>query len=267
MQNLNRDELYLFSDYDPQPYYCKLLNTDTFGKQITSQLFTALEEHNRLPSVIVIVIGNSNIDTKVMNPEHTRRVWSSLFTEIDRMIKTRKEHLPRKAQVVGEPRVLISNVFPRYKDHNDKTEKTNEPFKTKRRRLNGLLPQVAKNFGYSVINITGIVPDNSDLFTVNTGSLNGKGIKQFWTSLSSELKVDDFKQTEKKKNEIVSEYFEQQRELRRINQEQRKVAKDRFSLPRNMSFHEGGRGDNNASKRKVNHSVSVPSRVHRKRNQ
>lgn len=179
MQNRNRDELYLFAEYDPQPYYCKLMNSDTFGKQITSQLFTALEEHNCLPSVILIIIGNSNIDTKVMNPEHTRRVWNALFTEIERMLKTRKEDLPRKARVLGEPRVLLTNVFPTFKDLNEKTDKTNESFKTKRRRLNGILPQIAKKFEFSVLNVSGILPDNSDFFTMNTGALNGKGMKQF----------------------------------------------------------------------------------------
>lgn len=101
MQNQKRDELYIFSEFDPQPYYPKLLNTDTFGKQITDQLFVALEEHNKLPSVILIVLGNKQIDNMVMNPEQTRRIWNALFTEIQRMIRTRKEDLPRKAKILN----------------------------------------------------------------------------------------------------------------------------------------------------------------------
>lgn len=265
MQNQNRDELYLFAEYDPQPYFCKLLDTDTFGHQITSQLFTALEEHNRLPSVILVVIGNSDIDSKVLNPEHTRRVWSALFSEMTRMIKTRKEDLPRKARVSGEPRVLIANMFPKFKDHNDSLGNTHESFKTKRRRFNGLLPEIARKFEFGVLPITGILPEKSELFTLNNGKLNGKGMKQYWISLSSELKVEDNRQIEKNKNSVISEYFQQQRELRRIDQERKKVARDRFSLPRNMSFrNDQDRGDGSTNRQ--NRSKSVPSQNKAKNN-
>lgn len=146
IQNQNRDELYLYSHYDPQIYYPSLLSKDTFAKQIHCQLNSALEEHNRLPAVILIILGNKNVDHKVMNPEYTRKVWSALFTEISRMIKTRREDLLEKARVKGEPRVMVTNMIPRYREHNEKTDLTHESFKTKRRRFNGILPQVAGNF-------------------------------------------------------------------------------------------------------------------------
>lgn len=262
MQNQNRDELYLYSEYDPQIYYPKLLNENTFANQIRCELYTALEEHNKLPSHIIIVIGNKNVDHKVLNPESTRKVWSALFTEIQRAIKTRKEDLPRKAQQCNEPKVSITNLFPRFKEHNDKTDLTKETYKTKRRRFNGIIPQIANNFEYKVIPINAILPDNGDLFVVNTGQLNGKGLKEFWANLSKELKVLDVRYVEQEKNKIINEYFDQQREQRRLENEKRRATKGRLSLPR--PFHSGeqlDRGD--GVSRHVNRrdrARSVPSR-------
>lgn len=91
MQNQNRDELYMYSHYDPQIYYPKLISNDTFASQIRCQLATALEEHNKLPAIILIVLGNEKVDYKVMNPEYTRKVWSALFNEIHRMKRRSSE--------------------------------------------------------------------------------------------------------------------------------------------------------------------------------
>lgn len=254
IQNRNRDGLYLYSAYDPQPYYPKMQDQTTFVSQIHCQLFTALEEHNKLPAVILIVLGNKRIDDKVFNPENTRRVWRALFTEIQRAIRVRKEDLPRKAQNDQEPRVLLSNVFPRYKDHQEKTDQTDESFKTKRRRLNGMLPQIAHEFDFGVLPVSGILLDNSELYTVATGQLNGRGLKQFWVNLSKEFKLEDIRWEEKHKNRIIQEYFDKQRETRRENLERRKVAKERFS----MSSYEFDRGDGRKEFKNEGRARSVP---------
>lgn len=236
MQNQRRDELYLFSEYDPQPYYPSLLSKDTFGKQILNQLYTALEEHNKLPAVILVILGNKQIDNMVMNPEQTRRIWSALFTEIQRTIRTRKEDLPRKCKSVDQPKVLITNLFPRFKDHNDKFDKSHESFKTKRRRLNGILPQIANGFGYTILPMTGILPDQTDFFSSSTGQLNSKGITEFWNIVSKAVKLDDIRCEEKYKNLIIQEHFDFQREQRKIAQERSKIRKDRFSMNRTKSL-------------------------------
>lgn len=235
MQNLKHDELYLFSGYDPQPYYPSLLSKETFGRQIVKQLFTALEEHNKLPSIILIVLGNKQIDNMVMNPEQTRRIWNALFTEIQRILRIRKEDLPKKAKSLNEPRILITNLFPRYREYNEKLDHSHETFKTKRRRLNGMLPQLASSYEYTVLPVTGILPDQTDFFSMSTGQLNGRGIQEFWSIVSKAVKLNDVRCEEKQKNHIIQEYFEQEREQRKINQERNKIRKDRCSLPRTNS--------------------------------
>lgn len=259
MQNQDRNQLYLYSEYDPQIYYPKLLSTDTFASQIRCQLYTALEEHNKLPALIILILGNSNVDLKVLNPEFTRKVWSALFTEIQRAIMTRKEDLPHKAKHADLPIVAISNMFPKYREHNDKTGLTHETFKTKRRRFNGILPQVANNFGYKVLPINGILPENADIFAVNTGQLNGKGFKEFWTSLSREVKILNVKIAEQEKSKIIQEYFNQQREQRRVAQEKKKGINDCMSLPRSTSHNQFDRGDFKRNERK-DRARSVPSK-------
>lgn len=127
--------------------------------------------------------------------------------------------MPAKAKYPDEPKVLITNMFPRFKEHNEKLDLTHESFKTKRRRLNGILPQIANNFGFKVLPINGILPDNAELFAVNTGQLNGKGMKEFWHCLSKELKLNDVKVEESKKSRVIQQYFDLQREERRIAQE------------------------------------------------
>lgn len=139
-------------------------------------------------------------------------------------------------------------MFPRFREHNDKTDSTQESFKTKRRRLNGILPQLANNFEYKVLPINGILPDNAELFAVNTGNLNGKGMKEFWISVSREIKVQDVKEDELFKNRIINEYFDKQREQRRLNQEHQKIAQERVSLPRAVHPTQLDRGDGFAHK-------------------
>lgn len=247
MQHQNKDELYIFSNYDPQVYYPKLLDKDTFGKQIMKLLFTALEEHNKLPYAMIIITGNKNVDSMVLNPTHTRRVWNALLTEIQRTIRTRKEDLPRKAQSDSEPKVFVTNMFPRFKDHCESKGDTMETFKTKRRRFNGILPQIVKEFDYGVLQITGILPDKPEFFSMSTGQLSGKGIKQYWSSLSSELKVEDCKAVEKEKNAIINAYFQKQREQKRIFNERQKIAKDRYSLSKGLASGDFKRGDRSRS--------------------
>lgn len=243
IQNQNRDDLYLYNEYDPQLYFPKLLSKDTFASQIRCQLATALEEHNKLPALIILILGNKDVDDKVLNPECTRKVWTALFTEISRAIKTRKEDLPRKAKSPKEPRVFITNLFPRFKDQNDRTDRSHESYKTKRRRLNGILPPLAGQFGFKVLPINGILPDNPDHFIMNTGKLSGKGLKQFWESLASELKIQDVRSVEEEKTKIIQEYFSKQREERRIMQERNKCERDRNSLPRSVRPVNLDRGD------------------------
>lgn len=260
MQNLKKDELYLYANYDLQIYYPKLMSTDNFATQIRCELFTALEEHNKLPSIILIVLGNKDIGKKVYNPDQTRRVWNCLFKEIKRAIATRKEDLPPKAKSEHKPRVLITNMFPRSKEFAERVDETDESFKTKRRRFNGLLPVIASSFEFGVVPINGILPESTEFFQANTGQLNGKGMKEFWSNLSRELKIQDIRMEEKKKSSIIQEYFEQQREERRINLERKRGVTDWLSLPRSLHPKQFDRGDGNQnSGRRMNRSLSVPT--------
>lgn len=243
IQNQNRDELYIYSDYDPQIYFPSLLSKDSFVSQIKSQLYTALEEHNKLPSVIIFVIGNDNVNQKVLNPECTRKIWNALFTEVQRTIRTRKEDLPRKCQISGEPRVYVANMFPRFRDHHEKLDGTQESFKTKRRRLNGILPQLANDYGYKVLPINGIIPENANIFVTSTGKLNGKGLREYWYNLSREVKIADVRIEEAKNSDIIQAYFEQQRENRRVAQERQRANNERLSLPRAVIPRRLDRGD------------------------
>lgn len=261
IQNQNRDELYLYSEYDPQIYFPKLLSKDTFASQIRCQLAMALEEHNKLLCIILLIFGNKDVDDKVLNPEGTRRVWSALFSEIDRAVRTRKEDLPRKAQNEGEPRVIVANMFSRFKDHNNKTDQTKESFKTKRRRLNGILPQVANNYDYQVLQVNGIIPDNSEIFAVNTGHLNGRGLKEYWDCISRELKILDVRQREKEKQQIIEAHYKELREQRRLAEERNQTVRDRCSLPRSIHPRNLDRGDGQQSVQgRQARARSVPNR-------
>lgn len=216
MQVLRKDDLYMYQEYDVYSFYPKKLCNDTFGKVLRSTLGEALGKHNKLPSVMIIVVGNSNIDDKVTTNQHTRRVWTAICNEIDRSLKARKDDLPKKACVTEEPRVYITNIPPRHKDHGENLDDGFEPFKTKRRRLNNILPQVAEKFNFSVLTITGILPDNVDLFVPSTGSLNGKGMEAFWNSVSRELRLADDLVKQKYKNLVIQRYLEDKQDEKQI---------------------------------------------------
>lgn len=131
MQAQDKDDLYMYHAYDPKFFFPRKLCPDTFGKMIRCSLYEALEQYNKLPAVILVITGNAKIDDMVSTPFHTKRIWRTICTEIDRAIKARKNDLPRKATLNEEPRVFFSNVFPRYKDHCEALDEGFESFKTK----------------------------------------------------------------------------------------------------------------------------------------
>lgn len=254
MQMKNKDELYLYQAYGVQSYYPKKLCSDSFGKQIRSQLYSALEEHNRLPAVIIVVLGNSKLDDMVSTPFQTKRIWKALCTEIDRTIKARKNDLPKKAFLNEEPRLFFTEIYPTHKDLCERTGKGFDSYKAKRRRLNNILPQVAANYEFGVLPINGILPEVDDYFVKSTGQLSGKGIELFWKAVAKQLRLADEKLKEKIKNKIIQNYFEEQEDQARIEREKRKIVQDRYSLPRNFPRQERGHGDNRRSKSSINTS-------------
>lgn len=249
IQRDRNDELYLFSNFDVHVYYPNKLCDDTFGKQIRSCLCKALEEHNELPTVILVITGNNKVDQMVSTPMQTKRIWQALLLELDRIIKARKDQLPRKAVVDNQPRIYFTNMFPRHKDHCDKLDKGEDTFKTKRRRLNSLLPAIGQKYDVGIIPVVGLLPDDHDQYSSQTGELTGKGLKEFWYIISKELKYQEVKFQEKLKSEIIKQYFDEQREQRRIQGEQNKGIErfNRNSLPRSFP-RDFNRGDGRAVK-------------------
>lgn len=212
IQSARKDEIYLFSNYDMKAFYPPKLDKFNFARQIRMQLANALEEHNRLPEVIILIIGNMQVERKIFNPVQTRRVWGALFKEIDRMIKTRKDDLPKKCFFEDKPKVYCTSMFPKYKGRNDVPDADGETFKSKRHRFNNLLPQIGRPFGIDMLMITGILPDEPDYFELSTGKLSGKGMSHYWQNLSKELKFEDQKCLEAEKSRVIKEYFEKRKE-------------------------------------------------------
>lgn len=227
MQGLEKDQLYLYQAYDVQGFYPRKLCTDTFGKQVRSTLYEALKQHNRLPAVLLIVTGNDKIDRMVSTPYHTKRIWSTLFTEIDRTLKARKNDLPQKAFLNEEPRVFITNVFPRYKEHCERLDQGFDTFRTKRRRLNNLLPQLGQKFDFEIISVNGIILDNPEFFEMSTAKLSGKGMREFWISVSRELKLADECLKDRICNQIIKSYLDDKKQEERLQIEKRNYHNER----------------------------------------
>lgn len=230
-QNQNKDELYLYQAYDVKAFFPSKLCSDSFGKQIRSQLYEALNQYNKLPAVIIIVTGNSRIDDMVTSPYHTKRIWNALFTEIDRALKARKNDLPRKCYLNEEPRVFVTNVFPRLRIHCESLDEGTESFRTKRRRLNNVLPQVASKFDFEIIPINGIPTDKDEYYVNSTGQLSSKGIQLFWLAVDKELKLADEKCKEKFKNKIIQAYLDDKDHDHRVREVRQDLAAQRFSTP------------------------------------
>lgn len=230
MQGLEKDQLYVYQAYDVQVFYAKKQCTDTFGKQIRTTLYQALSQNNRLPAVLLVVTGNTKIDNMVTTPYHTKRVWNTLLTEIDRAIKARKNDLPRKAFLNDEPRVFFTNVYPRYKDHCERVDEGFDSFKTKRRRINNILPQVAAKFSFEVLSINGILPDNADFFELSTGKLSGKGMREYWVSVSKELKLADETVKDRIRNDIIKSYLDDRKHKERVQEQRNDLRAERNSF-------------------------------------
>lgn len=225
-----RDFLHLYAEYDVKAYFPKKLDTTIFGKQIRDQLCTALSDYDRLPTVIIIVLGNNPVDHLVSTPTQTKRIWDIVFTEIDRVIRTRKDQLNKKCYYNDQPRIYINNMFPRFKDDCENTGTTHESFKTKRRRFNHLLPQIARRFNIGVLPITGIIPDEKEFFLGTNGTLSGKGINAFWHCLSREFKIQEQAQFEGDKTKIIHEYLEQKKEVQRLESQRGRFESQRSKL-------------------------------------
>lgn len=114
--------------------------------------------------------------------------------------------------------------------------------------------------------MNGIFPDQAEFFAVNTGFLNGKGMKEFWVCISRELKIQDVRLQEQAKSKIIQDHFEKQREERRVAQEKRKAERDWYSLPRSLNLTHSDRGDgSHVSVKRSDHAHSVPNRGNRNR--
>lgn len=244
-QNMNRDELYIYQAYDVKAFFPKRQCADTFGKIIRSMLYEALKQYNNLPAIIIVITGNQKIDDMVSTPFHTKRIWKAVCNKIDRAVKARKNDLPRKAFLNEEPRVFFTNVFPRSKNNCERVDEGFDTFKTKRRRLNNLLPQVAQAYGFNVLNISGIMPDDHENFVESTGILTGKGMLSFWKSVSQELRLADEKLKQRVRNNIINAYLEEERELQKINMEKQKLDSNSFPSQKTYDHHDQHRNQNN----------------------
>lgn len=193
--------------------------------------------------MIIVVIGNSKIDDKVQTPFHTRRVWKALCQVIDRALKARKNDLPKKAYLNEEPRVFFTEMFPTHRDHSDKLGEGFDPYKSKRRQLNNVLPQVLKEFNFELLQINGIDPNIDEYFVRSTGQLTGKATEVFWTAVARELKLADEKLKEKIKNNIIRSYLEEQQKNARLQRERQRITQQRFSMPWSFPKHHFARGD------------------------
>lgn len=256
IQTVNRDELYMYQAYDVKMYFPRKQCSDTFGRCLRNTLYEALKENNKLPAVIIAVTGNQRVDDKVSTPYHTKRVWTSIFTEFDRAIKARKNDLPKKAFLNEEPRVFFTNLYPRFKDHCEALDEGFESYKTKRRRLNNILPQIAQTFEFEVLPISGIIPDNPEYFISSTGQLSGKGMDTFWRSVSKELRIADEKIKEKIKNKIIRSFLEEEQERDKIREERKEVRKERFTHSKSVANRQFDRGDH----RQIIHNKSTFNR-------
>lgn len=235
LQNQNKDELYMYQAYDVKAFFPTKLCSDSFGKQIRSQLYEAFSQCNKLPAVIILVTGNAKIDDMVTSPYHTKRIWNALFTEIDRALKARKNDLPRKCYLNEEPRVFVTNVFPRFRSHCEKVDEGLDSFRTKRRRLNNVLPQVSAKFDFDIIPINGIPTDKDEYFILSTGQLSSMGIQLFWSAVDKELKLADEKCKEKVKNKIIQAYLDDSEQMQKVHDMRQQMAASRFSTPRTFS--------------------------------
>lgn len=258
----NRDELYLYQAYDVQVFYPKKQCTDSFGKIIRSTLYEALNMYDKLPAVIIVATGNADFDDKVSTPFHTKRIWKAVCTEIDRALKARKNDLQKKSYLNEEPRVFFTNAFPRYKDHCEATDKGFDSYKTKRRRLNNILSQILTNFGYELFTITGIVPDNPEYFVESTKALSGKGMSEFWKSVSRELKISDEKLKERIKSNIIKAYLENKQDQQRLRKECNEIRNDRLPRPQTGSRLNLDRGDHTGVQRSKSRNCKKANRSH-----
>lgn len=224
--------LYMYQNFDVKGFFPKKLDQTVFGKQLLNQLTVALTEDDRLPTVIILVVGNRQVDNMVLTPVQTKRIWNIVFMEITRLIRSRKDQLDPKCYFHNQPRLYINNMFPRHKDDCDDKGRTTECFKTKRRRFNNVLPQAAAKHDVTVLPITGILPDEKNFFLGHAGELSGKGHEAFWTSLSREFKFNEELCKEREKSRLVQEVIDKRSDQNRNDTQKRKFEKERSRLIR-----------------------------------
>lgn len=134
-------------------------------------------------------------------------------------------------------------MFPKVKSKCDEVKDGGDSYKTKRRRLNNILPQIVQKFSFEVLAINGIKPDVIEYFEMSTGLLSGKGMEMFWQSLSKELRLADEKLKEMIKNKIIGNYLEDQEERKSIEFERGKIRNERFVNQRVFPRQNFDRGD------------------------
>lgn len=150
-----------------------------FLKQICNNLAQLMKSNTKLPAQIIIILNNDILEDTAFSVTQLPHVISRLLSEIQRMIGQRIKQLPDRCLKPNEPTVHLLKFLPRASN-----SPNSNLFKSTRRKLNNLIPDITCRYGFGFINAYEINTTSALQFNSDGKKLSPSGVIQLWESIS-----------------------------------------------------------------------------------
>lgn len=175
--------LYIHDKFDVLAHYENKGHPINFIKQVRNNFAQMLKANAKLPTIIIIMLGNELLEDAAFAVSQLQRMVQWLLAEIDFMIKSRIKQLPEKCITQAEPAVFLLKFLPR-------TTRAEEAdlFKSTRRKINNMIPELTNQFNFGFINAYEINSSSALLFDAKGTKLTAPGMVRLWESISDRVR-------------------------------------------------------------------------------
>lgn len=178
------NRLYLFANYEIFSYVqdSSLGEKPNFLRDIMGGLIAALNEHTKLPSIIIILGSLEQAVQAARLQDQAMETLKKFFKELAKVIHMHKRKFPPKAVTGGEPRIYVVKPHIMFQNMVLETEVRDD--------YSALLDQVLPPCGIGRISICGIKVDDQNAFD-EYGHLTADGYEKYWQYLSDTVERID----------------------------------------------------------------------------
>lgn len=178
---------YVFNSYDVFTHTATATGLQL--TQILNGITSMLNSYRRLPTILVIIMGERLMYDKHLQRDELQDVLRSFCKKIIRLIECWLDKVPSKARPIRKPQIYITKPLPKPSALITSTERIRE-YASIRRQYNTKLVHTVKEFGIGFINV-GINQEDGAFFKETSHrhifQLSKDGLNAYWMGVSAAL--------------------------------------------------------------------------------